>query len=226
MKKLIISGVCAAVFGTTFFANDSFAETPGNNTNPSIKAASAQSSSFIDVPQSHWAFKEIQYMADHKIMQGYGNGYFGAKDKVTREQLAATIYRTIKIWKDPLNQTHPFNDIGNSMFQNEIKELYDNGVFAYVADGKFYPSRTLTRAEVAASFKNAFWLNKKFDHQFNDMQGHWANEAVQILYSNGITNGVGDNNFDPNGSVTREQLAVFLYRAIPVSSRPIQDKLK
>ncbi|PEL96945.1 S-layer protein, partial [Bacillus pseudomycoides] len=41
-----------------------------------------------------------------------------------------------------------------------------------------------------------------------------------------ITNGVGDNNFDPNGSVKREQLAVFLYRVIPVSSRPIQDGLK
>ncbi|WP_313771965.1 S-layer homology domain-containing protein [Bacillus bingmayongensis] len=41
-----------------------------------------------------------------------------------------------------------------------------------------------------------------------------------------MTSGVGDNNFDPNGAITREQLAVFLYRAIPVSSRPIQNKLK
>lgn len=226
MRKLIILGVCAAVFGTTFFANNSFAETSSNKTNLNIQAASAQSSTFIDVPQSHWAYKEIQYMADHKIMQGYGNGYFGAKDKVTREQLAATIYRIVKLWDSPSDDPRPFNDIGSSMFQKEIVALYNNGVFSYVADGKFNPNRTLTRAEVAASFKNAFWLNKKFDHQFNDMQGHWANEAVQILYSNGITSGVGDNNFDPNGTVTREQLAVFLYRAIPISSRSIQDNLK
>lgn len=58
------------------------------------------------------------------------------------------------------------------------------------------------------------------------MQGHWANEVVKTLYSNGITSGVGNNNFDPNGTVTREQLAVFLYRAIPVSSRTLRDSAK
>ena len=81
MKKIIISGVCAAVFGTTFFAQNSFAETTSDNSNQNIKAASVQTSSFIDVPQSHWAYKEIQYMADHNIMLGFGNGYFGVKDK-------------------------------------------------------------------------------------------------------------------------------------------------
>ncbi|MGG3522549.1 hypothetical protein ABES33_22410 [Bacillus pseudomycoides] len=50
MKKIIISGVCAAVFGTTFFAQNSFAETTSDNSNQNIKAASVQTSSFIDVP--------------------------------------------------------------------------------------------------------------------------------------------------------------------------------
>ncbi|CAM4354940.1 hypothetical protein ACQKF0_24895 [Bacillus wiedmannii] len=44
MKKLLISGVCAAVFGTTFFANNSMAETSGTITNQGIQAASAQTS--------------------------------------------------------------------------------------------------------------------------------------------------------------------------------------
>ncbi|WP_257151350.1 S-layer homology domain-containing protein, partial [Bacillus pseudomycoides] len=72
------------------------------NSNQNIKAASAQTSSFIDVSQSHWAYKEIQYMAEHNIMREYGNGYFGAKDKVTREQLAAFLYRSIPVSSRPL----------------------------------------------------------------------------------------------------------------------------
>lgn len=226
MKKIIISGVCAAVFGTTFFADNSMAETLGNNTNQGIRAASARTSSFIDAPQSHWAYKEIKYMVDHNIMLGYGNGYFGATDKVTREQLAAFLYRTVKVSDYDMSKPLPFNDINDSMFKKEIVAGYHDGLFYYAADGRFNPKRILTRAELAQAFNNAFWLKKKSDHQFNDMQGHWANEAVKTLYSNGITSGVGNNNFDPNGTVTREQLAAFLYRAIPVSSRTLRDSAK
>ena len=38
--------------------------------------------------------------------------------------------------------------------------------------------------------------------------------AVAWAVENGITYGVSDTKFDPNGSVTREQLVTFLYRHI------------
>ncbi|MFA2567633.1 S-layer homology domain-containing protein [Bacillus wiedmannii] len=226
MKKLLISGVCAAVFGTTFFANNSMAETSGTITNQGIQAASAQTSKFIDVPDWHWAYNEINYMVDHNIMLGYHNGYFGSVEKITREELAAFLYRTVEIPDYDMSQPLPFNDINDSMFKKEIAAGYKSGIFLYEFDGHFNPKRIVTRAELAQTFKNAFWLNKKFDHQFNDTQGHWANEAVEILYSNGITGGVGNNNFNPDGTVTREQLAVFLYRAIPVSIKELRDNAK
>ncbi|MED3398303.1 S-layer homology domain-containing protein [Bacillus wiedmannii] len=226
MKKIIISGVCAAVFGTTFFANNSMAETSGTITNQGIQAASAQTSKFIDVPDWHWAYNEINYMVDHNIMLGYHNGYFGAVEKITREELAAFLYSTVEIPDYDMSQPLPFNDINDSMFKKEIAAGYKSGIFSYEFNGHFNPKRIVTRAELAQTFKNAFWLNKKFDYQFNDTQGHWANEAVEILYSNGITGGVGNNNFNPDGTVTREQLAVFLYRAIPVSIKELRDNAK
>ncbi|MGE1109913.1 S-layer homology domain-containing protein [Bacillus wiedmannii] len=226
MKKLLISGVCAAVFGTTFFANNSMAETSGNTTNQGIQAASAQTSKFIDVPDWNWAYNEINYMVDHNIMLGYLNGYFGAVEKITREELAVFLYRTVKIPDYDMSQPLPFNDINDSMFKKEIAAAYKSGIFSSASDGRFNPNRVVTRAELAQTFKNAFGLNKKFDHQFNDMQGHWANEAVEILSSNGITGGVGNNNFNPDGTVTREQLAVFLYRTIPMSIKDLRDNAK
>lgn len=39
-------------------------------------------------------------------------------------------------------------------------------------------------------------------------------ESVRIAYSLGIINGKGDHIFDPNGSITREEAAVMLYRVI------------
>lgn len=40
-----------------------------------------------------------------------------------------------------------------------------------------------------------------------------ANEAVRKAAAAGIVNGVADNLFDPDGGLTREQLATMLYRA-------------
>ncbi|SFQ87014.1 S-layer homology domain-containing protein, partial [Bacillus mycoides] len=54
---------------------------------------------FKDVPQGHWAFNAIHDLANEGIIAGYGNGIFGMGDNVTREQVAALIYRTLHIEK-------------------------------------------------------------------------------------------------------------------------------
>lgn len=42
---------------------------------------------------------------------------------------------------------------------------------------------------------------------------HWAKDEIYYFASNGIVQGVGDNRFNPNGSVTREQFAKMLVLA-------------
>ena len=48
---------------------------------------------------------------------------------------------------------------------------------------------------------------------FSDIpRGHWADQAVGWAVSNGITSGVGNDRFDPDGTVTRAQIGAFLHR--------------
>ncbi|WP_448160712.1 S-layer homology domain-containing protein [Bacillus cereus] len=199
IKKLFLSFMtCILLFstlGTTFAEQNS----QGN------------ALSFIDVPKTHWAYKEMMYMAENKIITGYGNGYFGAADPIIREHLAAFLYRYLK----PQDSTNnPFVDIGDSNFKREILALTARGVFSVNAEKQFNPKNNMTRAEMAAVLVRTFDLKPQGNVEFTDMKGHWANEYVKILASNKITNGTGDGNFNPNGLVTREQFSVFLYRAI------------
>lgn len=167
--------------------------------------------SFIDVPKTHWAYKEMMYMAENKIITGYGNGYFGATDPITREHLAAFLYRYLK----PQDSTNnPFVDIGDSNFKKEILALTARGIFSVNAEKKFNPKNNMTRAEMATVLVKTFDLKPQGNVEFTDMKGHWANEYVKILAGNNITSGTGDGNFNPNGIVTREQFSMFLYRAI------------
>ena len=49
--------------------------------------------------------------------------------------------------------------------------------------------------------------------QFNDVtKGRWYYNAILWAVQNGVTKGVSDTKFNPDGYVTREQIAAFLYR--------------
>ncbi len=47
---------------------------------------------------------------------------------------------------------------------------------------------------------------------FTDVQGHWALDAIQYVYKNGLMNGVGNQKFQPNGTVNRAMAVTILYR--------------
>jgi hypothetical protein len=44
--------------------------------------------------------------------------------------------------------------------------------------------------------------------------GYWAFDFIRTLYYNGVTSGCGGLNYCPDASVTREQMAVFLLKAL------------
>ena len=51
------------------------------------------SSNFTDVAAGKWFAKAVAWAAANGIVNGYGSGLFGPNDPVTREQLAAILYR-------------------------------------------------------------------------------------------------------------------------------------
>lgn len=48
---------------------------------------------FADVPAGQWYSNAINWAAANGIVDGYGNGKFGSDDTITREQMAAILYR-------------------------------------------------------------------------------------------------------------------------------------
>lgn len=48
---------------------------------------------------------------------------------------------------------------------------------------------------------------------FKDSIGHWAESYIQFLYQMEIVNGTSESTFNPNGQVTRGQLAGMIFRA-------------
>ncbi|AWC27835.1 S-layer homology domain-containing protein [Bacillus cytotoxicus] len=173
---------------------------------------------FHDVPQDHWAFEAISDLGNAGIIAGYGHGIFGLGDDVTREQVAALIYRSIEGIEEKEEYENPYGDLdehGSTLFLEEILALTEMGIFQGDEQGNFRPKDTLTRAEMAQVIATAFDLEVKAPHSFNDVPANsWAKDAISAVQSNQIAAGIGQGKFAPEMKVTREQYAQFLYNAL------------
>jgi N-acetyl-anhydromuramyl-L-alanine amidase AmpD len=55
---------------------------------------------FTDVPETHWAYNDVEWAAANKIVTGYTGqnaGKFGPEDTLTRAQMAAVIRRAVRL---------------------------------------------------------------------------------------------------------------------------------
>lgn len=84
------------------------------------------------------------------------------------------------------------------------------------ADGKFHPSDSITRGQVAAIFYRllkAEYAQVEKTKSFSDVPADfWCADAVNTLATLGIVNGMNDKEFAPNKPITRAQFVAICAR--------------
>ena len=90
-----------------------------------------------------------------------------------------------------------------------------NGLFGGTSANMFEPETAMTRAMLVTVLWRYEGQPKVDQNTFadvNEKDGSWYIDAVAWAAANGVVNGVGNNRFDPNGKITREQMAALLFR--------------
>jgi secreted trypsin-like serine protease len=116
---------------------------------------------FNDVPGSHAFYPEIAWMVDEGIAAGFSDGGYHPDDPVTRQSMAAFLYRMAGSpnGADPSCSTMPFSDVPiSSPFCGEIKWMTDAGIASGFVDGTFRPANNISRQAMAA-----------FTHNFSEL---------------------------------------------------------
>ncbi|MEE2010506.1 S-layer homology domain-containing protein [Bacillus thuringiensis] len=186
----------------------------------------ADTISFYDVPNNHWATKAITNLANRNIIVGYGNGQFGFGDNVTRGQVARMIYNYLKP-ADAGNFKNPFSDIKGHMFEKEILALAKLGIIKGYGEGKFGPDDILTREQMAQVLTNAFKFEGTKNTSFVDVdKNSWSYKAIGALEEKGVTIGTGGKMYSPTSVVTREQYSQFLFNSINVIEKETKPEEK
>ena len=85
---------------------------------------------FKDVPKGHWSYEAIHQLTGEKIIFGYDDGRFGFGDNVTREQVAALMYRYFNMAENK-NYQNPYGDVSedSTSYISENLVFNRNGCF-------------------------------------------------------------------------------------------------
>ena len=111
--------------------------------------------------------------------------------------------------------THQFTDITSHWAEKMIASLSASGIVSGREQGKFVPNYYVTRAEFTAMIARAFSLvSVPYSGEFDDVSASdWYSGWIEACYKRGIITGIDENRFAPNERITREQMAVIIYRA-------------
>lgn len=110
-----------------------------------------------------------------------------------------------------------FTDLGGAAWAAEaINALAERGIVSGKSEGIFAPNDNITRAEFAKIVVSAFGLEDDTATVdiFSDVnEGDWYYSFIAAAYNNGIINGYDNGTFGVNDNITRQDMAVIIYRA-------------
>lgn len=183
---------------------------------------------FKDVPATHWATKEIQFLTGKNIIQGLPDGRFAPDASLTRLQIALIIARA----KGYQLTDRPDPHLLDVKYEDEsfgvISAVMAEGIFQDVVKGEeFLADAFVTRAEMASILARAYGLTGFPSTQFKDArEDHWAYRFIQAVVKNQIVFGFQDQTFRPDQTLTRAQFAVMMARTIDASFRVVPEPPK
>jgi len=192
-----------------------------------VAAAPAEADpGFVDVPDGHLFVSEITWLEEQGITKGCdppANEHFCPDDAVTRGQMAAFLVRALDLTES--GDVH-FADDDGSIFEADIERLATAGITRGCnppANDHFCPDDPVTRGEMAAFLVRALGFTDRSGDQFLDDDGSIFEADIERLATAGITRGCNppaNDRFCSDRSVTRGEMAAFLYRALVTGSDP------
>lgn len=187
-----------------------------------------RSGPYVDVSTSDWYCEAIEACKAAGYMNGYQDGTFRPKNKITRAECAAILSR-IKSSGAQIYGVYIFSDISSDKWYanavNDVGEVM-GGIDVLTSNNNitnpdialFHPNAMCTRIDFCQGIPNAIdYVNSGFydgtTHYFTDYKKMSDYElwAISALYNAGIINGNPDGSFAPNSTITRAEVAQILY---------------
>ncbi len=173
----------------------------------------------IDDKEEDW----LQNTHYKPYIVGYEDGTVRPTQESQRIEFVRIIYNLLSNPTIPIDQSSldMYTDVEYDVWYSEALAFCVNiGVISGYDDNTMKPNSDLTRGEIAVMLVKVMdYMGMEYntnvqENPFTDVEGHWAEEYINILYSNDIAKGMTDGSFNPNSTTTRAELVAFINRTL------------
>ncbi len=106
----LVLGLALGMSGTTFAAETNTA------------AVTATADSFSDVPQGHWCYEALDFLAKDGVIEGYKDGTFQGNRTMTRYEMASIVAKALQADKGNMGDKAVLKDLQKE-FQKDLKKM-------------------------------------------------------------------------------------------------------
>jgi len=184
-----------------------------------VTVRQAPEGGFSDVAAGSDFYDEIRWLVQQEIAEGYADGTFRPLAPISRQAMAAFIYRLVNDGADaPACTEAPFSDVSVSdQFCGEIAWMVDQGLAEGYPDGTFRPLAPISRQAMAAFIyrlvNDGAGAPVCTEAPFSDVPvGNEFCGEIAWMVDQELANGYSDGTFRPTRAVSRQAMAAFLYR--------------
>ncbi len=165
--------------------------------------------------------EELEEVSEPKKNSSGKGSSGGGGGRVSIPAASAVVVTPTPIVEEPAEENKEsessFGDIDKNHWAYEsVKELSDSGIISGDENGNFRPEDTLKREEFVKMMVLAFCENAKTaETKFTDIESDaWYSEYISVAVGEGIINGMSEEIFGIGENISRQDMAVIIYRAV------------
>lgn len=170
-------------------------------------------SPFADVATDAYYYDAVKWAVNKGITNGVSETLFGPDQACTRAQIVTFLWRAAGS-PEPKSGSSFADVAADAYYAKAVAWAVENGITKGTSETTFHPDETCTRAQGVTFLYRALGKLAAAQAGFTDVaaDSYYA-DAVNWAAENGVTKGISETLFGPDGSCTRAQIVTFLYRA-------------
>ncbi|WP_424768951.1 immunoglobulin-like domain-containing protein [Paenibacillus sp. sgz302251] len=151
-----------------------------------------------------------------KYIEGYPGGVFMPERNVTREEVAAILFRIYQLADADLTGSEiAYTDVSSTNWSaDEIAAVTKADMMNGYPDGTFRPKQPITREEMASLAARLKQVEGNGADRFLDISTSWARDAINAANQAGLITGYTDGTFRPKANTTRAETVTLFNRLL------------